>query len=269
MSTELIVPLDGSPLADLAIPHAAEIARRTGGSLHLLRVHTPLNLTVVPSDAMVSIPDPVLDAQIRDDAEAWLAARAREVGASSRVPVTYELRVGLAAAEIVLASAARRAKLAVCTTRGAGSAATRWLGSTADGIVRHAWCPVLAMSPEAAARGVSVRSLLVLLDGSEASGAIIPHAGWFAGAFDAKIDYLRLVPSPAHPARAILDYVARTKPDVVALSTHGRGFLRLFLDSVADEVVRNCERPTLVFRPQGLPWAKRAKDLAVASATGD
>lgn len=264
MSTELIVPLDGSPLADLAIPHAAEIARRIDGSLHLIRVHTPLSMTVVSSDAMVSIPDPVLDAKIRGDAEAWLAARARAVSVSSSVPVTYELRVGLPEAEVVLASAGRHAKLVVCTTRGAGSAATRWLGSTADSIVRHAWCPVLAMSPEAAARDVRFRSLLVLLDGSEASGAIIPHAAWLASAFDSTIDYLRLVPSPRHPAHAILDYTARTNPDAVALSTHGRGFLRLFLGGIADEVVRTCERPTLICRPHGLPWTKPIQNSAVA-----
>ena len=79
MSTELIVPLDGSPLADLAISHAAEIARRIDGSLHLVRVHTPLSMAAVASDAMVSIPDPVLDARIRHDASV-----ARLAGTRSR-----------------------------------------------------------------------------------------------------------------------------------------------------------------------------------------
>lgn len=258
MATEVVVPLDGSQLADSAVAHAAEIARRVDGSIHLVRVHTPLGMLVVPSDSVVSIPDPVLDEQIRSDAEAWLVARAREVATQSRVPVTCELRVGLAESEIVLASAARRSRLIVCTTRGQGSAATRWIGSVADSVIRHAWCPVLAMSPEAARRDVRLRELLVLLDGSEASRAIIPHAEWLASAAGAELDYLQLPPSAHGPAQAILDYVARTEPDAVALSTHGRGFLRLFLGGVADEIVRKCERPALVFRPQGLAWAKRA-----------
>lgn len=258
MSAEVLVPLDGSELADSAVAHAAEIARRVDGSLHLVRVHVPLRTFVVPSDSVVSIPDPVLDEQLRAEAEAWIERRAHAVSALNDVPVTWELRIGLPEAEVVLAAAARRARLIVCTTRGTGGAATRWLGSVADSIVRHACCPVLAMSPEAARRDVHLHRVLVLLDGSEASGAIIPHAAWLANAFGAEIDYLRLIPAPENPSQAILDYVAKTRPDVVALSTHGRGFLRLFLGGVADDVVRKCDRPTLVFRPQGLDWSKAA-----------
>ncbi len=257
MSTEVLVPLDGSPLADSAVAHAAEIARRVDGSLHLVRVHVPLAMLVVPSDCAISIPDPVLEMRIRTEAEAWLEDRARSVSELTDLPATWELRVGLAEAEIVLASATRRSRLIVCTTRGAGVGATRWLGSVADSIIRHAWCPVLAMSPAAVARDVHMHEILVLLDGSEASGAIIPHAGWLANAVGAELDYLRLTPAPDNPSKAILDYVAKTQPDAVALSTHGRGFLRLFLGGVADDVVRHSDRPTLVFRPQGLSWSMR------------
>lgn len=256
MANEVLVPLDGSALADSAVAHAAEIARLVDGSLHLVRVHVPLRMLAVPSESPVLVPDPVLDERIRAESSAWLERRARAVSELNDLPVTWELRVGLAEAEVVLASAGRRSRLIVSTTRGSGGAATRWLGSVADSIIRHAWCPVLAMSPKAACRDVRIRKILVLLDGSEASGAIIPHAGWLANAFGAEIDYLRLTPEPESASKAILGYVAKTEPDAVALSTHGRGFLRLFLGGIADEVVRKCERPTLVFRPQGLAWSK-------------
>ena len=258
MSRELLVPLDGSSLADEAVAHAAEIARRIEGSLHLVRVHTPLNMIVVPTDAAISIPDPVIDERIRVDAEEWLSRRARAVSDLNDVPVTAELRVGAPEAEIVLASSERRSRLVVCTTRGASGAASSWLGSVADSVIRHAKCPVLAMSPVAVKRDVCVRTVLVLLDGSEASGAIIPHAAWLAHAFGAEIDYLRLMPPPENPSAAILEYIARTKPDVVALATHGRGFTRLFLGGVADELVRTGDRPILVFRPHDIPWTKEA-----------
>jgi nucleotide-binding universal stress UspA family protein len=256
MSAELLVPLDGSTLADEAVAHAAEIARRIGGSLHLVRVHTPLNMFVVPTDAAVSIPDPIVDERIRADAEEWLSRRARAVSALNDVPVSRELRVGMPEAEIVLASSERRSRLVVLTTRGAGGAASSWLGSVADSVIRHAKCPVLAMSPEAVKCDVHLHQVLVLLDGSEASSAIIPHAVWLAEAFAAKIDYLRLMPPPENPAVAIRDHISRTKPDVVALATHGRGFTRLFLGGVADELVRTGNRPTLVFRPHDISWTK-------------
>ena len=79
-----------------------------------------------------------------------------------------------------------------------------------------------------------------------------------AHAFGAELDYLRLMPPPENPSAAILEYIARTKPDVVALATHGRGFTRLFLGGVADELVRTGDRPILVFRPHDIPWTKEA-----------
>jgi nucleotide-binding universal stress UspA family protein len=260
MPSELIVPLDGSSLADEAIAHAAEIARRTDGTLHLVRVHAPLTMTVFPSDAGVSIPDPVVDERIRSDAEEWLSRRALSVSKLNDVPVTSELRIGVPEAEIVLAASERHSRLIVCTTRGSGGAASSWLGSVADSVIRHAKCPVLAMSPDAVKRDVSLRSVLVLLDGSEASGAIIPHAAWLSHAFGAEIDYLRLTPAPENPSAAIHEYIQRTQPDAVALATHGRGLSRIFLGGIADDLVRTCGRPVLVFRPLEVPWTRVAEE---------
>jgi len=261
MSAELLVPLDGSSLADEAVAHAAEIARRVQGSLHLLRIHTPLNMLVVPSDAAISIPDPVVDEQIRAAADEWLSRRAVAVSKLNDVPVTAELRLGAPDTEIVLAASERRSRMVVCTTRGAGGAASSWLGSVADSVIRHAKCPVLAMSPAAVKRDVVVRSVLVLLDGSEASGAILPHAAWLAHAFGARIDYLRLTPPPENPAAAIRGHVVTTDPDVVALATHGRGVTRLFAGGVADELVRTGDRPVLAFRPLDASWTKQAEAM--------
>lgn len=254
MSIELLVPLDGSWLADEAVAHAAEIARRVDGSLHLVRVHTPLSAFVVPTDAAAMIPDPVLDERIRAEASEWLSRRALAVSRLNDVPVSYELRVGVPETEIVVVATERRSRLIVCSTLGAANAAASWLDSVADSVIRHAACPVLAMSPDAVKRTICVSKVLVLLDGSEASGSIIPHAAWLAKAFGAEIDYLRLVPAPENPAAAIRSYIARSNPDVVALATHGRGFLRLIAGGVADELVRESGRPVLVFRPLALPW---------------
>ena len=182
--------------------------------------------------------------------------RARAVSALNDVPVTWELRVGMPEAEIVLASSERHSRLVVLTTRGAGGAASSWLGSVADSVIRHAKCPVLAMSPEAVQCDVCLQHVLVLLDGSEASSAIVPHAVWLANAFGAEVDYLRLIPAPENPPAAIREYIARTKPDAIAMATHGRGITRLFLGGIADELVRTGKRPVLVYRPHDVSWTK-------------
>jgi nucleotide-binding universal stress UspA family protein len=52
-----------------------------------------------------------------------------------------------------------------------------------------------------------------------------------------------------NPTRAILNRIAATLPDVVAMATHGRGMSRLFVGSVADKVLRAGGRPVLCWRP--------------------
>ena len=196
MYTELLVPLDGSPLANAAVPFAVEIARRLKGGIHLVRVHTPFVVFSPGADTMAPIPDPSLDERAREEAQTWLIRRANELRTSAGVPVTSELRVGSPVEEIVAAAADRRVQAIVCSTHGLGGWALRWLGSVADGVIRHAPCPVLAMSEAAVARPAAVKKVLLLHDGSSVSDEIVPHAAWLARAFGAEIEMLRVVAPP-------------------------------------------------------------------------
>jgi nucleotide-binding universal stress UspA family protein len=52
------------------------------------------------------------------------------------------------------------------------------------------------------------------------------------------------------PGRAILDAIAPSEIDLIALATHGqRGLSRLVLGSVADKVIRGASVPVLVQHP--------------------
>lgn len=54
------------------------------------------------------------------------------------------------------------------------------------------------------------------------------------------------------PATALDDRIQDTDPDLVVMTTHGRGGLsRAWLGSVADGLVRRCHRPVLLARPRG------------------
>jgi nucleotide-binding universal stress UspA family protein len=54
----------------------------------------------------------------------------------------------------------------------------------------------------------------------------------------------------AHTSRAILQYAAASRADLVSMETHGRtGFSRLVFGSVADKVVRGAGVPVLLHRP--------------------
>ena len=52
-------------------------------------------------------------------------------------------------------------------------------------------------------------------------------------------------------ASAILNAASEADLDVLVMATHGRGGLsRLLVGSVADQVLRNCQKPILLYRPQ-------------------
>lgn len=298
MARPIIVPLDGSDLATAALPHAAVLARLLDEPIHLVRVHVPV-MAYAAAESPVAFPDPAWDTQVRDAAKQWLVRKAAELRASLKIPLTFELRVGSPADEVVIAAREQDARGIVCTTHGHGGWAAQWLGSVADAIIRHSPCPVLAMSERAVSAPATIATILVPLDGSETAAAILPHVKRLARTANASVELYRVVAPPwvgdalnalqsgqvdrfgvdpaadlakseldrvaedlkfagihvstcvevaVSPTRAILDRISATNPDLVAMSTHGRGLSRLFLGAVADKILRAGGRPLLCWR---------------------
>lgn len=142
----LMVPLDGSELAQAALPLAGELARALGATLVLVRVE-PWLAAMVP--AYGYLPD--LD---RLDAEVEAAAAASLQEARRRLPAdlgveTVVLRGAPAAALVDYARGEGRIDLVVMSTHGAGGLRRLLVGSTADRVVR-AGLPALLIRPHAA-----------------------------------------------------------------------------------------------------------------------
>ena len=134
----VLVPLDGSALAEQALPHAIAQARHFEAELILLQVLAPL-----PSA-------PLLGEVARSRAEASSNALAREylerVVASVQehgIPVRPATVIGSPHVSITQFAEAYEVDLIVMSTRGQ-SGLSRWLmGSVADRVVRGANVPVL------------------------------------------------------------------------------------------------------------------------------
>lgn len=219
MLNNILVPLDGSPVADLAIPHAAAIARRVGVGLHLVRVHQPIIPALGP-DAAVYYPDPTIDEKLLEQAREWLLQRTHEARKETALPVMCTFHVGTVVDEIVAAANRHDPPLIACTTHGTGGWLLHGWGSIAQGIVRHAPCPVLAMTESAVKRGVDVRKLMLLLDGTERAASIVASARWIAHAFDAEVQLMR-VAAPVWPGLAMVDTDAATT-DHFGVDPHSR-----------------------------------------------
>lgn len=79
----------------------------------------------------------------------------------------------------------------------------------------------------------------------------LTHLGDLADAYEWHYERPRLsVVADKHPERMILHASANWGVDVIAMATHGRGGVgRLMLGSVADRVLRETDRPLLLYRP--------------------
>jgi nucleotide-binding universal stress UspA family protein len=139
MYKRVLLPLDGSPLAEQALPHAIAQAECFGAQLVLLRVVEPIlpTETVVPREAIRRAEEKTR--ALTQEYLERIAAQARE----RDIPVQTVTIEGFPRLQIVQFAEANRIDLIVICTRGR-SGLSRWLmGSVADRVVRGASVPVL------------------------------------------------------------------------------------------------------------------------------
>lgn len=141
MYKRVLVPLDGSPLAEGILPFIIQIAGPLDLEVVLLRVVPP---TVAPTleGAGTFVPDDVAT-RVRDAREylAPIAADLRERG----VRVTTEARHGAPVTEIVATARDLDADLIAMTTHGRSGLGRILFGSVAEAVLRQAQVPVLMM----------------------------------------------------------------------------------------------------------------------------
>jgi nucleotide-binding universal stress UspA family protein len=279
----IVVPLDGSRLAEAILPMASALARDYDADLLLVRALRPLG----SADAEV---------EAQEDAEAYLRAAAGRLGARG-LSVSWKVWYEEPARAIADAARYNDAGLIVMSTHGRGGLDRLLFGSVAETLVRQAPVPVLLVRGELSWQPGELGKILVPLDGSELSEAVLPVVERLAGPFDLAIELVRAI-EPIPPfaaveltgsvtedvgrlereeARAYLakvaapleakgcrvksavvlgpavDAILRTAQEgragLVAMSTHGRsGIGRLLLGSVAERVLRAAPTPVLLWK---------------------
>jgi nucleotide-binding universal stress UspA family protein len=186
----VIVPLDGSTLAESALPVAVELARLARAELLLVHVHVPLTPEPIYVEGL-----PVLDEHLRplrrQHEQAYLDRHLKAVGGAVRAASLILL--GSPAQAIAAHAQAIGASLVVTTTHGRGGLERAWLGSVADDLIRVSPVPLLLIRPGTAV-SAPFRRLLVPLDGSPLGETILPSATRLAGIDpEAEIVLLRIV----------------------------------------------------------------------------
>jgi nucleotide-binding universal stress UspA family protein len=135
---KIVVPLDGSRLAELTLPHVVELTKNLGLEVVLVRVFDPLSQGRMPYVDHIG-------EKMREEAKAYLELKVRGLKSEGLKDVSYLLLQGNTAAKIVDITLATHDNLvAICTHCRSGIG--RWvLGSVTDRVVRHSGNPVLVI----------------------------------------------------------------------------------------------------------------------------
>jgi nucleotide-binding universal stress UspA family protein len=291
MYNRILVPLDGSEVAEAALPRAEALARLAPSTLYLLRAAPP--------------EEELAAATYLETVAARLRARDLVV---ETLPVPGE-----PAAMIVWEAVQRHADVIVMSTHGRSGRGRGVLGSVADQVLHRTARPVLLVQADESPAGPWPCRILVPLDGSELAEDALVHARALAGGGGEILLYEAIAPTTpgdapraenaiaqemlaetqadaeryldtvaaapraagyrvrtaaehGRPVERIVSYARQEQVDLIVISSHGRsGVARWLLGSVADELVRLGPAPLLLLRPL---IAVAERPLAAARAEG-
>ena len=266
----ILIPLDGSSLAEYALVDAAWLKQVTGLPVRLIHV---MEHDGTPEERQ----------HAAEKFREYATAQAEKHGLGE---VTCDVVVGPPAKEIL--QAAETASYVVIATHGRGGFKAMILGSVADKVIRGSKVPVLAEpgteAPEPPGNG---RPILVALDGSEDAEkglalarelaakaelplvllraySVPPPAGIEFSYYPADLsatleaaarEYLQATAKPGErtvlvqgdAATAILEVAEQEKASLIVMTSTGKGLMkRLALGSTTDRVVHGTHRPVLV-----------------------
>lgn len=189
---KILVPLDGSELAERALEPALQIAQATSAELVLLRIVSPLILAV----------DPLVYAQMSQQGEDEAMAYLRSLHAAHIPPdlVVHLVTQTGAAGGLILQYAQEHACSLILMSSHGRSGPSRWVyGSVADKVLRGACCNVLIIRAQIEENPFIHRRILVPLDGSQLAEKALEPALTLALKLPAELVLLRVV-NPAHLA---------------------------------------------------------------------
>lgn len=144
---KILVPIDGSPHADLAVGEVLGLAKSgTALDVHLLTVQIPID----SGHARMFVSHDDLETYHREEGLAALA-KARKMLDEAGVPYRYHIAVGHVADTVVRYAREQGFDKIVMGTHGRGGLFDALLGSVAREVLKRSSVPVTLVKPAAAA----------------------------------------------------------------------------------------------------------------------
>lgn len=245
----IVVPLDGSELSERAAGLGVSLAQTFKGRLELVHVlEEPFAFDLFAS---LIIPD-------RESAERYLQRFAADLSADVQVSTT--VLHGDPVTELLKATDDATDTMIVMSTHGRGGFGRLMLGSVSDKVLRGATVPIALVSDAAGRVQREPKTILVPLDGSSFSQAVVPLAIDLARRSDATLSLVQVcepfwsapsvaaMPEMAYMSDAQMTEIeqecitaARRNLDAVATETRAQGIRTVWevrTGRPADEIIR-------------------------------
>ena len=199
MFDHILVPLDGSPLAECVLPHVVAVARAFGSRVTLLQV---LERTQTPSPTRFI--DPlgwyITEAESRAYLDGW-TARLQEAG----LRVESRLLEGQAPERIIEFSHDAGVDLIILSSHGRSGLSGWNVSSIVLKIILRAYIPIMIIRAYQPAAGdltsLRYRKLVVPLDCSQRAECVLPLATTLANYHESELLVVHVVARPQMPRR--------------------------------------------------------------------
>lgn len=199
MFNKILLPLDGSSLAEYVLPHVVAIARPWNAQVHVLRVLDPSGVANRPGSV-----DP-FDWQIRKtEAETYVKTVSERLRQAD-VQASEAVLEGKAAEAVVEYSRLNEMDLILMSSHGQSGISGWNVSSVVQKIILRAQRSVMivrAYQPTSAdLTGLNYRRILVALDGSQRAELVLAVAAALARSSEAEILAAHVVKPPEMPRR--------------------------------------------------------------------
>jgi len=190
MFQHILVPLDGSHLAEAALPVAAQLSKKLGSSVTLLHVIEKNAPEEIHGDRHLTNPDEAC-AYLEQIAEKYFDP---EIRVETHV---HTQEVENVPQSIVEHTSELAPDLIVMCTHGAGGIRKWFVGSIAQRVIGQGKMPILLVQPDeyGAAPPVRFARFMVALDGDKEHERALRGAAYLAQATPARLHLLTVIPT--------------------------------------------------------------------------
>jgi len=289
---KILVPTDFSEPSYYGLDAAAELAKKTGASVHIFNVcevsnyyysTDPMAITPPASIMIEGINEQLIKSANKKLSGLKKRSSLKGIKVTSHCEITFNVHSSITAyADKV------KAEMIVMGSHGAGNLRDIILGSTAERVVRFARKPVIVI-PVKPSKGL-FRKIVFASDFAPEAYGIFPFVRDIAKINSAEIHLLKIntmdqfsrtiddrkkmqdfsrkfggkfvtsLYSDYMKEEGILNYAHEVKADLVAIGTHGKkGLRRFFSEDVSEGIVRLSHIPILIVNLEKVKKASNSK----------